>query len=510
MNPLRLLSSIILSAAFGVAGCAAETPDTSPRTEISTGALEGAWIADPGGAAVFRGIPFAAPPVGDLRWRPPAAVTAWDGVRTATGFGAACMQGGYIENWYANVAESFGADRADAPRPTGESEDCLYLNIWTPEPDPEAAAPVLVFIHGGSYQGGWAYEPDYHGEAFVRNGVLVVSIAYRLGAFGYLAPAGEPPNPGLMDQLAALQWVHDNIAAFGGDPQRVTIAGESAGAAAVGTLLAVPEADGLIHGAISQSGGWEYTALGSAEAARDAFDRLAAELDGDPRDASADALLAAARSALSDYDFGPVVDGDLIPVEPRQRLQDGSLIDIPLIIGTNHDEWLSYLDPDAAETDLAQWRESIGPSLVDRLVAEAGEAGALDRLETAKQMRCPGYALAEAAVRQGAPVYLYSFDRVRIGDFAQTLGAYHGAELPYVFDTHADWLPTVAVDRQLSAMMNAAWAQFVRSGHPGIERQVDWPEFGATDEMMIWSDSPTRATPGDRDLCAILDEAPGE
>jgi para-nitrobenzyl esterase len=480
LNPMRLPSLIALIAMVITAGCAREASPASPRAQIGAGALEGVWIGEAGGAAIFRGVPFAAPPVGERRWQPPAAVTAWSGLRAAHDFAPACMQGGYIETWYGDVAQSFGAERADAPRPTGEAEDCLYLNIWTPALNPGAPAPVLVFIHGGSYKGGWAYEPDYHGEAFLRDGVLVVYIAYRLGAFGYLAPAGENPNPGLMDQLAALQWVRENIGAFGGDPDRVTIAGESAGAASVGTLLAVPAAGGLIQGAISQSGGWEYSALGSAAAAREAFDRLAAEIDGAPRAASAKAVLAAAGSALVGHDFGPVVDGDLLPVEPSQRLLDGSLIHVPLIIGTNHDEWLSYLDPQTRDADLARWRARLGDTALDTLIAEAGEAGALDRLETAEQMRCPGYRLAEAAVRQGMPVYLYRFDRVRSGEFAQTLGAYHGAELPYVFDTHDSWLPTAPADRQLSALMNAAWAQFVRSGHPGIEGGVDWPEFGAT------------------------------
>jgi para-nitrobenzyl esterase len=515
LNPLRLpslvaLPLIALISTVNLAGCAAATPDASPRAEIAAGTLEGVWIDEPDAGAIFRGVPFAAPPVGALRWRAPAPVAAWSGLREARDFEPACMQGGYIEAWYANVAESFGADRSDAPRPTGESEDCLYLNIWTPALDPEEPAPVLIYIHGGSYQGGWAYEPDYHGEAFVRNGVLVVSIAYRLGAFGYLAPEGENPNLGLMDQLAALEWVRDNIASFGGDPHRVVIAGESAGAAAVGTLLAVPAADGLIAGAISQSGGWEYNALGSAEAAREAFGRLAAELEGAPRDASAEAVLAAAGAALGDYDFGPVVDGDFLPVEPSQRLADGSLINVPLIIGTNHDEWLSYLDPDAAGADIGQWRARMGDELVDRLIAEAGEAGALDLLETAEQMRCPGYRLAEVLARQGQPVYFYRFDRVRPGEFAQSLGAYHGAELPYVFDTHAGWIPTAAEDRQLSGQMNAAWARFIRSGDPDLEGAADWPEFGATGEMLVWSDTLTVTTPGDRDICAILDEAPGE
>jgi para-nitrobenzyl esterase len=297
---VRSLITGAACALLALVGCKGPAPEL-PRVETESGPLIGlAFDRHPDGG-VFKGVPFAAPPVGALRWKAPPPVEAWSVERPAQSFAPACMQTRSNVDWYADIAESFGQPRDRAPEPLSVSEDCLYLNIWTPDLQPDANAPVMVYIHGGSYTGGWSYEPDYHGDAFADQGVVLVSIAYRLGAFGYLAPdtPDSTANAGLLDQIAALEWVQANISAFGGDPDRVTIFGESAGAAAVGALMASPAADGLFHRAISQSGGFEYAADRPAETAHTAFDRLAEALEGDPRNVPAEDILKPRRGAAS-------------------------------------------------------------------------------------------------------------------------------------------------------------------------------------------------------------------
>lgn len=484
----------------------ADTPGaTPPRAVTSFGALTGLSLDGLPEGGAFRGVPFAAPPLGERRWRAPAPVTPWSEPRDATAFAPACMQTSAITDWYADLAEGVGATRDVAPAPAGVSEDCLYLNIWTPDLAPGAPAPVMVYIHGGSYNAGWSYEPNYHGDAFAARGVVLVSIAYRLGAFGYLAPdaPGATANAGLLDQIAALEWVQGNIAAFGGDPDRVTIFGESAGAAAVGALMTAPPARGLFHRAISQSGGFELVAERTPETAGGAFRRLADALDNDPMSATAQAVLAAAGEALPFYDYGPVPGEAVLPLSPRQAVERGEVASTPLMIGVNKDEWLMYLDPETQDADLAAWRDRAGDAAVDRVLADAGSIpAALDRLETAALMRCPGRALAGAVAQTGAPVFLYRLARVREG--AETLGAYHGAELPYVFDTHDAWLPTAPEDDALGRAMNAAWARFAATGDPNGAQSPDWPEYGAGGALLIWDIEPRSGAPLDTDLCAPL------
>lgn len=227
---VRTIGGWLLSAAIAatvLSGCALEeTPDTPLEAATRYGPVTG---LPSGSGAVFKGVPFAAAPVGERRWRAPTPPSPWSETRRAHDFAPACMQGPHIEDWYADVAEAFGAERSVVPAPSGVSEDCLYLNIWTPDLNPAEPAPVMIYFHGGSYRGGWSYEPNYHGMAFAERGVVLVTAAYRLGAFGYLAPpelaSDEGRHPGLLDQIAALEWVRDNIAAFGGNPANVTIFG---------------------------------------------------------------------------------------------------------------------------------------------------------------------------------------------------------------------------------------------------------------------------------------------
>ncbi|WP_439636255.1 carboxylesterase/lipase family protein [Oceanicaulis sp.] len=501
--------SLITGAGCALLALSACTTQTSgpPRVETQSGPLIGLTFNRHPNGGVFKGVPFAAPPVGALRWKAPPPVEAWSVERPAQSFAPACMQTRSNVDWYADIAESFGQPRDRAPEPLSVSEDCLYLNIWTPDLQPGTNAPVMVYIHGGSYTGGWSYEPDYHGNVFADHDVVLVSIAYRLGAFGYLAPdtPDGTANAGLLDQIAALEWVQANINAFGGDPDQVTIFGESAGAAAVGALIASPAEDGLFHRAISQSGGFEYAADRPARTAHAAFDRLAEALEGDPLDASAEDVLQTAGEVLPDYDFGPVYGPSELPVSPGDALRQGALNAVPLIIGTNRDEWRMYVDADRLDATLEGWREQVGDAAVQRLIAEEGsQLGAVDRLETAQWMRCPGQALARGVSAQGAQVYLYRFERVRDGA-DDALRAYHGAELPYVFNTHDAWIPTNTTDRALSASMNESWARFARTGDPNpVTETTTWPEYSATGALLIWDETITEGAPLDGALCPRL------
>jgi para-nitrobenzyl esterase len=505
---VRTWFTVVAALCLGLSACApdVEAPDgaaLAPTAVTSSGALTGRTLDGAPAGGVFAGVPFAAPPVGAGRWRAPTPVEASSEPLDATSFAPACMQTSAITDWYADVAEGVGASRDVAAAPVGVSEDCLYLNIWTPDLAPGTPAPVMVYIHGGSYTSGWSYEPNYHGVAFAARGVVLVSIAYRLGAFGYLAPdaPGATANAGLLDQIAALEWVRDNIAAFGGDPGRVTIFGESAGAAAVGALITAPPARGLFHRAISQSGGFEMVAERTPQSAGEAFRRLAEALDADPMVATAQDILTAAGEALPDYDYGPVPGKAALPASPWHAVENGGVSPTPLMIGVNRDEWLMYLDPETQDADLATWRDRAGDEAVDAVIADADTVpAALDRLETASLMRCPGRALARAVAQTGAPVFMYRLDRVREG--GQALGAYHGAELPYVFDTHDAWLPTGPEDVALGRAMNAAWAQFAATGDPNGDGGPAWPEYGASGELLIWDVEPRAGAPLDIELCS--------
>lgn len=510
----RLVAAIALMA---VAACASASRAASPPSVSTAGErYEGLNWADEARGGIFLGIPFAAPPIDALRWKPPQALPSTGEPIGAKTFAPACMQGDYIVSWYASLIKSFHGDPSLAARPVGESEDCLYLNVWSPDLKPAAPLPVMVWIHGGSYKGGWSYEPDYVGDALARRGVIVVSIAYRLGPFGYLAPedAGghAPVNLGLMDQVAALKWVKQNIGAFGGDPENITVFGESAGASSIGTLLVSPAGKGLFRRAISESGGFEFEPAGTRQEAYHAFNELRAALaaQGQPIEtAPASAILSASNSVLSDYDFGPVVDGDLLPRQPARLLADGSVRPVDLLIGTNRDEWLMYISGATADEEFDRWRNRLSGNeqLVDDLRQTYGTLGALDRLETASQMRCPGRSLARAVSQKGGHSYVYEFMRARPEPADPPVGSYHGAEIPYVFGTHDDWLPTDAADLKITDAMMSAWTAFAATGDPempGLGRS--WPDYGKTGKVVAIDERPAIRPPSDEALCAAMNE----
>lgn len=474
----KLAAACLLVAAGVPAGAA---PVVTVQAE---GAIVGGLASADGNIASFLGIPFAAPPVGAMRWQAPEP-QALSGKVDATRYAPACMQGAHMVDWYRDLVERFDGDPATFPVPEF-SEDCLYLNVWTSVPNGDAELPVMVWIHGGSHRGGWSYEPNYHGEGLARHGVVVVSIAYRLDVFGFFShPDLDIANFGLLDQVTALQWVRAHIAAFGGDPDNVTVFGESAGAASIGWLMASPHSKGLFHRAIHQSAGYELVNTDRRGDFLDEGRRLerrvlrgAGQVGIDAlRFAPAGALLEAAENAYSDYRPDVVVDGEVVTEPLAESLANGRLAGIDLMIGTNADEWLMYLDHEAIEDELAEWTARAPAVSVELARADDTAARRLDRLVAAEQFVCPSLELADAVGRSGGDVFVYYFDRVRPGKGGEQIGAYHGAELPYVFGTHDDWLPTDDIDRRLTQDVMGYWTSFARDGRPRVEGSAAWPRY---------------------------------
>ncbi|HEX8120141.1 MAG TPA: carboxylesterase family protein [Solirubrobacteraceae bacterium] len=465
--------------------------DTIVRT--SRGELRGS-SAD--GVASFKGIPYAAAPFGADRFAAPRPAPAWDGVRDATAFGPTAPHPGY--------AAPFDQLIHDVQIP---GEDCLNLNVWTPEPSPPGAGlPVMVWIHGGAFVNGSGAVPTYDGTRFAQDGVVCVTINYRLGIDGYLwFGDGGAENRGVLDQLAALRWVQEEIEAFGGDPANVTVFGESAGAMSIGTLLACPRADGLFGRAILQSGAGHHVI--HPETARLVTGEVATRLAVEPtREALAavplDTLLAAqaevAREAQAAPDpqrwgevaanamaFEPVVDGDLIPGVPIQRLGEGAAPGVDLLAGSNSDEHRLYLVPtgvmdQAPEEAFAFYAGAYGLDLQRARdtygarddAATPGEL--LAALLTDWFFRIPAIRVTEARVAGGGRAHHYEF-AWRSPLFDGKLGACHALELGFAFDTlgatGTSGLAGEDPPQQVADDMHRAWVAFARDGDPG------WPAY---------------------------------
>jgi para-nitrobenzyl esterase len=464
----------------------------------------------------FLGVPFARAPTGALRWAPPQA---WQGKQKisykADKFAPACFQGPHISNWYKNVVSGFGGD-PDSVVPPQVSEDCLYLNIWQPIASADKPFPVIVFIHGGSNKGGWSYEPNYHGESLAAKGVIVVTIAYRLGVFGYFPhPELEYSNFGLLDQIMALQWVQSNIRALSGDPGNVTVMGESAGANNIDFLLASPLGRGLFQRVIHQSGGSGLTGRSSRPLQLDLGEVFASTLLGADkqhalqkmRQIPAEQVLATAGVVYQGHSFGPVVDGHSVVSSLIGAVQDNRLYRVDLLIGSNDDEWLMYLE---GEPDVDSWladnvNEQDAVLLKSDLESETDPERRLDLLITANAFVCPSLLLAAKFSQQKQQVWVYHFLRQRPGELAASMGAYHGAELPYVFDTHDAWLPTDEIDRSLTDRMQSYWVAFAKTGNPNSQGRPYWPayrEHGPTVQML--DDKISTGWHGSQRLCDVL------
>ncbi len=450
---------------------------TGPVVRIDSGGLAG---VEDQGVVSFKGIPYAAPPVARLRWRPPQPVKPWKTVRAASAFGPICPQ-----NYNAS-------DNGVGPLPA--SEDCLSLNVWTPALD-GVKRPVMVWIHGGGFVNGSSSAPLYDGEALARQGVVVVTLNYRLGWLGLFAhpalsaeQAGGPLGSyGLMDQIEALKWVQRNIAAFGGDAGNVTVFGESAGGMAVNKLMISPAARGLFQKAIVQSGlGRESNprlkstnreGFPSAEAQGEA---LAARL-GYPKATAAQLRALPVEKILADGDpyrssgWGPVIDGQILTADVDDAFQQGLEAPIPYLVGSNS---LEYPPPDSANAD-RQWGQTRLPNSVRDTLAKAYGDEEAFRLNIVSDVLFTEPARLMASLHAArSPTFLYRFSMLSPSVRGQYRGAPHASERQYVFQTlEASSWPTGEDDRAVSELMSAYWVAFAKTGDPNGGGRLIWPLF---------------------------------
>jgi para-nitrobenzyl esterase len=488
--PKSLVVFVMLTAPL-----AAYAKPDSLIVKTGSGKIEG---KQEGASHAFLGIPYAAPPLGDLRWKPPVPAAKWKGVRQATEFGPRCMQ--------SNV---FGDMNF---RDSGGSEDCLSLNVWTPANAASNKLPVMVWIYGGGFAAGGTSEPRQDGAVLAQQGVVVVSMNYRLGIFGFFvhpqlaAESGRNSagNYGLLDQVAALHWVQENIAEFGGDPANVTIFGESAGSFSVSALMASPLAKGLFQKAIGESGGaffsgglsFDPLAIREEKDSKLASSTLGLQTLAELRAVPAQKLLDAFFKPGGGFDFGPDVDGYFLPQSPPEIFAAHKQNDVPLLAGWNHDEgsFMVAMQKPTVESLKATAQKDFGdkaaeflrlyPAETDAQAARATEDYAGDRF-----IAWSAWRWIEAQLKTGKqPVYRYRFDLSLPGDTGQPLlGAYHSSEIEYVFGQldsklHREWRPK---DRQLSIEMQKYWANFARSGNPNGPGLPEWPLYDAADGWQV-------------------------
>ncbi|MGA7886556.1 MAG: carboxylesterase/lipase family protein [Acidobacteriaceae bacterium] len=460
------------------------------------GKVRGKLSAD-GQVRIFLGIPYAAPPVGELRWQPPQPAAKWQGERDATNWGNRCIQTHPFEDM--------------VYRDPGQSEDCLNLNVWAPAKGKHGKLPVMVWIYGGGFTAGTTSEPRQDGTHLAQKGVIVVSMNYRLGIFGFLVTpelAAESPqhaagNYGLMDQTAALRWVQKNIARFGGDPKNVTIFGESAGSLSVAAQMASPLAQGLFARAIGESGGIftrprdEFQSLTDREKTDPEFARevLGTSDLGRLRAMSWQDILAKLQAHEGRAPFWPNVDGWFLPEDAAQIYAEGKQAHVPLLAGWNRDEpsaqVIDYPTPVTPQSFEAMAQQEFGPRAGEFLklfpanTPEETDRSAID-LAGAKFITFSTWAWLEAQLKTGdAPVYHYYFRRPSPESQFHPAGsgAFHSDEIEYVFGTldsrpGAHWEPA---DYALSDLMQTYWTNFAKTGDPNGAGSPQWPQYDAAD-----------------------------
>jgi para-nitrobenzyl esterase len=449
----------------------------TPPVRIDSGLLQGVQDSD---VVAYKGVPYAAPPVGPLRWRPPHPAPAWRGVRDASIFGPVCPQ----------------ATGLGVPASLPQSEDCLTLNVWAPA-HAAGPAPVMVWLHGGGDDAGTARQPQFDGAVFARDGIVFVSVDYRLGALGWFAhpaltreagPGAPLGDYGLMDEIAALTWVQRNIRAFGGDPRQVTVAGESAGGEAVLFLMGAPAARGFFARAIVESGtGWaDYPTLAKAE---DEGVALATRA-GAPADADAAALRAlpvAALLAANHGEIGEIIDGRLVTADPATIFAAGHAAAVPLLIGSNsgEDSLLGNSDPkdvlkDFTADQLSALRAAYG--------AETPDDAALGRAVFRDQwMGAPARWIA-ARQSAHAPAWLYHFAYIPSILVGRRKAASHGFEMLFTFEALARApipLPASPADMAEMTLLHGCWASFVKTGVPTCPGGPAWPGYSAVSDTLM-------------------------
>lgn len=499
---IRTLALFVLASTVAVIVPAAAQP-TQRRVTIDTGTLEGAIVRK---VLSFKGIPYAAPPVGNLRWRAPQPAPAWLGVRQATAYGNDCMQ---------------FLDPSDAAPPgTTPAEDCLVLNVWRPAAiKPGETLPVAVWIHGGAYVNGGSSTPIYDGSAIAQQGVVVVSFNYRLGRFGFFAhPAltaaqeGAIANYGYLDQLEALRWVQRNIAAFGGDPNQVTLLGESAGGISIMHLLTWPAAKGLFHRAVVLSGGGRDYLLALRHLNEATAERPSAEATG-VQFAESVGITGTGTEALkalralpaatvagdlnmsnlvrqpNTYAGGPILDGQIVTATPGERLQQGQATTLPILIGSTSDDLPASLPP--ANDPLSYFGANAAKA--EAVYNPKGTMKPLDLLLTIGAdiaMHEPARFVAKQMTAAGQPAWFYRFGYVAQSLRPQVTGAPHASELPFLFGTldaryGADVTPQ---DRTMGQVFRRYIVNFVKTGNPNGRRLPTWPEFGqARSQVMMFT-----------------------
>jgi para-nitrobenzyl esterase len=505
---LRRYLKVAIASAVWCLGAA--NVDAATHVKIDSGQLEGVAHDD---VVSFKGIPFAAPPVGRLRWSPPQPPQSWSGVRKADSYGPDCMQ------------VPFPSDAA--PLGVKPAEDCLYVNVWLPEKPPRGKLPVFVWIYGGGFVNGGSSPAVYDGSQFARQGVAFVSFNYRLGRFGFFAhpaltaeqPAGPWANYAIMDQIAALKWVQRNIAAFGGDAHNVTICGESAGGISVHILMTSPAAAGLFDKAIIQSGGGRpgifrdrqlkggpesAEAFGMAFARKEGIEGEGAQALRRLRDVPADELaknLNLASMGDPTYVGGPVVDGQIITANPSDLYAAGKGARVPVMVGATSQD-IGFMQANSIDELLKQFGSNAPKARTVYGVQDTDDVRFVAfRMGGDQMMIEPARYIARTLSERGQPVYEFRFSYVAEsirGQFGGRMGAMHASDIPFAFDTVAAKYgkDLTASDAAAARAMNAYWVAFARTGKPEAPGQPAWPAYEPkTDSIMDFTNTGPVAGP---------------
>lgn len=514
-----IIPLLIISFTFSFCNTDSKSKLNHKRIQVDGGLISGLESSDKE-VYIFKGIPFAAPPIGDLRWRPPTPVDPWEGVKECNTFGASGVQPS-PEPFYM-WSEEFLIPKEPI------NEDCLYLNIWTPAKRTDENRPVMVWIHGGGFTSGSGSVPIYDGEAMARKGVVFVNINYRLGIFGFFAHPeltaesayDASGNYGLMDQIAALKWVKNNIAQFGGDPENITIAGQSAGAASVAYLIASPLTKNLFSKAIAESGAGlfsmvpslERPGLHNLEMAEQEGMRITTELDAKSittlRTIPAADLLQKVR-----YRAHPIIDGHVLPERVAKIYRENKQNKVSLLTGWNEDDGILIRGTQDAkafkEGILSQW----GKLSEELLIFYPATNDSIAKISQHKLQRdlafgSQNYTLANILSDQGRDVFVYRFTRdVPDGD-QEDFGAFHTGEVPYALN-NLNFVdrPFEPIDYKLSDAMASYWVNFIKSGDPNDDEHSQWPKYYVKSrEIMVFGDQTQKGIMKDTLSLSFLSE----
>jgi len=512
---IRIFTFLLLTSISTYISGQSNKKDVSPdfdKIQVDGGYISGTINLD-GDVHIFKGIPFAAPPVGELRWKAPRPAQQWTGIRKCKAFGPSPMQPS-PEPWYM-WSEEFLIPKEPV------SEDCLYLNIWTGAKSSEEKRPVLVWIYGGGFNAGSGSVPIYDGEAMAKKGIVIVNFNYRLGILGFFAhpeltkesPAKASGNYGMLDQIAALQWVRKNIAHFGGDPENVTIAGQSAGSVSVVYLVASPLAKNLFQKAIAESGagllsrvpGFPRAALPDLQHAEQEGSRISRELNATSlaqlRNIPAEELIKKVKFATH-----PIIDGYLIPESVPAIFKQNKGNNVTLLTGWNEDEGIvlgPYKKAAEFQQDIEKQYGSNSKKLLKYYPASNDSDAAVSQMKLQRDIvfGAQNFTLANIESQQGKNVYVYRFTRKvpGTGEYAK-YGAFHTAEVPYAYDNlkfvNRSWEPA---DHRLANIMSSYWVNFIISGNPNGKELAEWPlykmksrkimELGAKTKTVVLGDT---------------------